>query len=94
MLRKKTGIARAIAASIAAVALLAAAPQTALAAKQGIWSQWAHEVISRPTKAEIPFAILFTLPAMIAITPFYWAQAALAKMKGGDEDEDENEYEE
>jgi hypothetical protein len=90
MLPKRTGIARAIAASIAAVVLLAASPQTALAAEQGLWSQWAHDVIHRPTKAEIPFAILFTLPAMIVITPFMWAQAALAKMKG----EKEAEYEE
>jgi hypothetical protein len=86
--RKKTGIARAIAASIAALALLAAAPQAALAEMEGIWGRWADEVIHRPTKAEIPFAILFSLPAMIVITPFWWVQAAMDKMRGEDEDYD------
>jgi len=90
MLPKRSGIARAVAASIAALTLLAAAPQAAFAAKEGIWSRWAKEVVSRPTKAEIPFAVLFTLPAMIIITPFWWAQAAMDKMKSDDEDESED----
>jgi hypothetical protein len=80
----RTDIVRAIAAVIAALALLAAAPQAALAEDQGIWSQWAEEVTDRETKAEIPFAVLFTLPAMIVITPFWWVQKAMAKMKGDD----------
>ena len=85
MLSKRTGIVRAIAAVIAALALLAAAPQAALAEDQGIWSQWAEEVTDRETKAEIPFAVLFTLPAMIVITPFWCAQKALTKMKSDDD---------
>ena len=84
MLPKRTGAARAIAALIAALALFAAAPQAALAEKEGIWGQWAEEVTDRATKAEIPFAVLFTLPAMIVITPFWWAQAALDKIRGKD----------
>ena len=84
MLPKRTGIARAVAALITTLALFAAVPQTALAEDQGIWAQWADEVADRPTKGEIPFAVLFTIPAMIVITPFWWVQKALDKMKGDD----------
>jgi hypothetical protein len=84
MLPKRTDVTRAIAAGIAALALLAALPQAALAEQEGIWSQWADEVTDRATKAEIPFAVLFTIPAMIVITPFWWAQKALDKMRGDD----------
>ena len=84
MLPKRTDVVRAIAATIAALTLFAAVPQAALAEKEGIWGQWADEVTDRQTKAEIPFAILFTLPAMIVITPFWWVQAAMEKMSGDD----------
>ena len=84
MLPKRTDVVRAVAAAIATLALVAAVPQAALAEDRGIWGQWADEVADRATKAEIPFAVLFTLPAMIVITPFWWIQRAMDKMKGDD----------
>lgn len=75
---------RAIAATIAMVALLAAAPSTALAEGEGIWSQWASEVTDRESKAEVPFAILFSIPPMIVITPFWLVKVAMEETKTED----------
>ena len=36
------------------------------------------------TEAEIPFAILFTIPAMLVITPIWLTQLAMGKMRGDD----------
>jgi hypothetical protein len=85
MPRKRVSIARLLAACIAALTLIAALPQAALAEEEKLWTRWAEEVTDRDT-LEIPFAILFSLPAMLMTTPFYWGILALDAM---DDDGDE-----
>ena len=82
---KRTVIARAIATLVAAVVLVAGVPQTALAEEENPWSQWWSEVADRGTVAEIPLAIIFSIPAMICITSFWLGQLALDKIRGDDE---------
>ncbi len=74
MLGMRANRSRTVPAAIAVVALLLAVPQTARAEEQGIWSQWASEVLDREYKIEIPLAILVSLPPMIIITPFWLVQ--------------------
>jgi len=70
--RKQNTLTRRLAALIACFALVAAIPQTALAdEEEGLWSDWWNHVADRESKAEIPFAILFTLPPMLVVTPFW-----------------------
>jgi hypothetical protein len=88
MLRRRTGLTRAIATLIAALALVAALPRAALADDDGgIWGEWFREVANRGTKAEIPFAILFSFPAMVVVTPIWLAQVAMDKLRGDEEEE-------
>jgi hypothetical protein len=87
MLRRRTGLTRAIATLVAALALVAALPQAALADGGGIWGQWFREVADRGTKAEIPVAILFSFPAMVVVTPIWLAQVAMDKLRGEDDEE-------
>jgi hypothetical protein len=79
MSMRKTTMARVTATLIAALTLVAATPQPALALDDNLWSQWVEEVTDRDT-LEIPFAILFSLPAMIATTPFWLGEMAFAKL--------------
>ncbi len=81
---KRTDITRAIATLIATLALITAVPQAALAEDEAVWSQWIAQVTDRGTVAEIPFAILFTIPAMIVVTPIWLVQVAMDKMRGDD----------
>ncbi len=74
---------RTLAVLISMVSLLAAAPQTAVAA-ENIWGDWARDVVDRENKIEIPFAILATLPAMFILTPFWLGTVAIEAATGGD----------
>lgn len=49
----------------------------AAAADANIWGRWANAVVDREYKAEVPFAILVSLPGMLVITPFWLAQEAI-----------------
>jgi len=79
MSMRKTTIVRFSATLIAALTLLAANPQLALAEDDGLWNRWVEEVTDRQA-FEIPFAVLFSLPAMIVTTPFWLAELAVAKL--------------
>lgn len=81
---KRPSIARSLAAGIAIFGLLAALPQAALAADDGLWARWADEVTDRENVWEIPLAVIFSLPAMLVSTPFYWGNLALDAL--GDDD--------
>jgi hypothetical protein len=81
MLMKRTAATRAIATLIATLALVAAVPKAALAESENLWKIWATEVTDRSVY-EMPFAILFSLPAMIVTTPFWLGNVALEKLKG------------
>jgi type IV secretory pathway VirB2 component (pilin) len=83
---KKRAIPRIAAALAAVLAVMAAAPPPASAESDGLWQQWAREVTDRD-KIEIPFAILFSLPPMIATTPFWLAELAFDKLTADDDDE-------
>jgi hypothetical protein len=80
---------RTIAATIAAVILVAATPQAASAEVDNIWTIWASEVTDRQM-AEIPFVILTSLPAMILSTPFWAGVVAVDayKHRGAEEDDE------
>jgi hypothetical protein len=69
-----------LASFIAVLALGIATPPSALAV-DNIWKQWATEVTERG-KIETPFAIIITLPAMLATTPLWAGAWAIGKMKG------------
>jgi len=84
MRAKMARMGRVMTATIALVALLAAVPPAALAEGDGIWSQWASEVTNRNSKVEAAFAVVFSLPAMIVITPFWWVELAMEKLSGDD----------
>ncbi len=77
---KRTATTRFIATLIATLALVAAVPQAAFAEDENIWTLWAAEVTER-SAFEMPFAILFSLPAMIATTPFWLGKLALEKLE-------------
>ena len=81
MSMRKSRIARIVATLIAALALLATAPQTALAEDEGLWNRWVEEVTDRQA-IEVPFVILFSIPAMIVTTPFWFAGWAVDKLEG------------
>jgi len=73
-----------LASGVAILGLVTAAPQAALAADvENIWARWFAEVTDREGP-EIPFAILFSLPAMILSTPF-WVGAVTLKALKNDE---------
>jgi hypothetical protein len=75
---------RILAALLAAIPLLLAAPRGALAA-ENLWAQWWEGCTDRSTKAEIPIAVVVTIPAMILITPIWLAQMAIGRLSSGDE---------
>jgi hypothetical protein len=83
MLMKRTATTRVIATLITTLALLAAVPQAAHAETENLWKYWASDFENR-SPWEMPFAILFSLPAMIVTTPFWLGNAALDKLKGDD----------
>jgi hypothetical protein len=72
-----------LATAVTALALAVSAPGAALADVENIWSRWYQEVTTRD-KPEIPFAILFSLPAMIFSTPFWAGMIAVEKISGDD----------
>jgi len=57
---------------------VSAAP-AAKAADEDLWQRWVEEVTERD-RFEIPFAILFSLPAMILTTPFWLGELAYDKL--------------
>ena len=73
---KNTRIFRSVAVLITIFALVAAAPQIARAEVDPIWGRWWKEVAQRDTKAEIPFAVLFSIPPMMLATPFWLGMKA------------------
>ncbi len=73
---KNTRIFRSVAVLITIFALVAAAPQIARAEVDPFWGRWWDEVAQRDTKAEIPFAVLFSIPPMIILTPFWLGMKA------------------
>jgi hypothetical protein len=85
---------RTAAIAAAVCALVVATPQTALAEVDNLWGIWAKEVTDR-SKAEIPFVILTSLPAMIVSTPFWFGVWSVDKIKhAGDDDATEDEADE
>jgi len=84
MLEKRTATTRVFATLIAAIALVVAVPQAALAEDENLWKQWASEMKER-SPYEMPFAILFSLPAMIATTPFWLGTIAYDKLTEKDD---------
>jgi hypothetical protein len=85
MLAKKLALRRGTASLVAVLVLLASAAPTALAEDKGIWSQWAARVTDRESKAEVPLAIVFTLPAMVLITPIWLGKLAIQSLSGDDD---------
>jgi hypothetical protein len=85
--RREVAVKRAtrVCAFVAVIAGIALVPPAALAEAEGIWSRWASGVTKREIKAEIPFVVLFSLPPMIVITPFWLVQVAVEKMGGEDD---------
>jgi hypothetical protein len=74
------GFTRATAVAAAVCMLVVVAPQTSVAKVDNLWSVWASEVTDR-SKAEIPFVILTSLPAMLVSTPFWLGVWSLDKYK-------------
>ena len=73
---KNTRIFRSVAVLITIFALVAAAPQIARAEVEPYWGRWWEEVAQRDTKAEIPFAVLFSIVPMVIITPIWLGMKA------------------
>ena len=77
---------RTIAAVITTLALLAVAPTTALAQEEpGFWSIWAKQSWKRESKAEIPFAVIVSLPPMLVCTPIWLVNLGVGAITGGDD---------
>lgn len=94
MNRTHVPLRRAIGAAVAAVLLMAAVPQSALADSDNLWKRWATSVTltDRTVKAEIPFAIAFSFIAMVVTTPFWLLTEGLDKiseMRRADDEADE-----
>jgi uncharacterized membrane protein YdjX (TVP38/TMEM64 family) len=85
----RTDIVRVIASLIAALAIVTSAPSASHAQEANMWTRWARGVTQREYKAEIPFAILVSIPAMVVITPFWAVGAAYGMVFGGGDDDDD-----
>lgn len=48
------------------------------------WSRWTTEVLDRPTKAEIPLALMASLPGMLIITPIWLGKLAYQRWTSDD----------
>ena len=83
---KNRGFAQTVAVAAAVFTLVVATPQSALAKVDNLWALWASEVTDR-SKAEIPFVILTSLPAMLVSTPFWFGVWSLDKIKHAGDDE-------
>jgi len=83
-LRARRGLAALLAGSL----LLLAAPPGASAREEpkNLWTEWWKGVTDRGIKAEIPFAFVITLPAMIVVTPVWLVERAYARLTSEDED--------
>jgi len=79
---------RTLASLLVGICFLLAMPPAALAQEddESLWTQWWKGVTDRSIKAEIPFAFLVTLPAMIVITPVWLAERAYARLSAEDDD--------
>lgn len=74
---------RATATLVTALALAFSAPGAAFAAEvENPWSRWAAEVLDRPTKAEIPLALIVSFPGMLVITPIWLGKLAVQALSG------------
>jgi len=83
---------RATAVAVTVCALILAAPQSAMAKVDNLWSIWASEVTDR-SKVEIPFVILTSLPAMIVSTPFWLGVWSVDKYKNRDRRDESEDVE-
>ena len=89
MLRNR-GFTRTAAIAAAVYTLVVATPQAAQAEVDNLWGVWASELTNR-SMAEVPFAVLTSLPAMILSTPFWFGVWSVDKIKNsGDDEEDED----
>lgn len=70
--------------TLAALLILAVSVPPAAFAREleNPWKRWTAEVLDRPTKAEIPLALLASIPAMMLITPIWAGQWALRRWSG------------
>lgn len=68
---------RLVAVALAVLVSTVALAPAALAKEQGIWSQWADQVTDREINAEVPFAIVLSIPAMVIVTPIWLGGKAL-----------------
>ena len=85
MPRKKTAIARCLAAAAAILLLFAALPPAALARKvENPWKIWWADLGDRETKIEVPFLVLVSIAPMIAITPIWLGKLAVDAMESDD----------
>ena len=81
---------RVLAALCMATALALGAPMSAAADE--FWGLWASEVRQR-VWWERPFAIIFSLPAMVVTTPFWASTKAYGAIKNrGDDGGEEDDY--
>ena len=91
MRSRRAGISRRLgAATLAALCLTLATPPSALAddPPQGLWARWWDGATHREFAAEIPFAVLVTLPAMLVVTPIWLAAHGYERLTGDEGDED------
>ena len=79
---------RLLAALLAGICLPLAAPTGASAREEekNLWAQWWKGVTDRGIKAEIPFAFLVTLPAMLVVTPVWLVERAYTRLSSEDDD--------
>ncbi len=81
---KTSATARSLAAGVALLMLLVAAPPTAIAAIENPWKIWVEDLSDREYKIEIPFLVLVSIGPMIAITPLWLGKLALEAIGGDD----------
>ena len=79
---------RLLASLLAALCLAPVAPGAARAdddAEVGLWTRWWEGATNRELAAEIPFAVLVTLPAMLVVTPIWLVARGIASLSGEEE---------
>ena len=81
---KRSAVARSLAAVLAMLMLVLAAPPALAADTPNIWKLWVEDLGDREYKVEIPFLVIVSIGPMIAITPIWLAQLAIGAAKGED----------
>ena len=84
---------RILAALLAGICLPLAAPGGASAEEEekNLWAQWWKGATDRGIKAEIPFAVLVTIPAMLIVTPVWLIERGYERLTSEDEGSSEDE---